>query len=93
MWGESLDQVPLHWPLWVCVPIIQILLAFSVLVGQGASARAGIAMGRNDYEEAGVLLGNSFVILTVISAVLCSILLIFRKPVLMAFGASVNTLI
>lgn len=78
--------------LGVCVPIIQILLAFSVLVGQGASARAGIAMGRNDYEEAGVLLGNSFVILTVISAVLCSILLIFRKPVLMAFGASVNTI-
>lgn len=78
--------------LGVCVPILQILMAFAALVGQGASPRAGIAMGKNNYDEANRLMGNSFVLLTFLSIALGAVFAVFRRPLLLLFGASANTI-
>jgi len=78
--------------LGICVPVIQILMAFALLVGQGAAPKAGIAMGQKNYEEANRLLANSFVLLTLLSAVFGSLFFVIRRPLLLAFGASANTI-
>ncbi len=76
----------------VCMPIIMIVTAFAALVSNGGSPRASMAMGKGDYEGAEKILGNSFSLQIVISVVLTAILLLYNRPLLMAFGASENTI-
>ena len=76
----------------VCMPIIMIVSAFAALVGYGGSPRASILMGKNDNESAEKTLGNCFFLQILISLVLTALLLIFNKSLLMAFGASENTI-
>lgn len=51
-----------------------------------------MAMGRGDHEEAEKILGNSFCVQLLISAALTIALLLFNRPLLLAFGASENTI-
>lgn len=76
----------------VCMPLIMIVSAFAVLVGYGGAPRASIFMGKNDKESAQRTLCNCFVVQIVISVVLTVLLLIFNRPLLLAFGASENTI-
>lgn len=76
----------------VCMPLIMIVSAFAALVGYGGAPRASIFMGKNDKESAERTLGNCFVVQIVISAVLTVLLLLFNRPLLLAFGASENTI-
>lgn len=78
--------------LGVCFPIIMIVSAFAYLVSSGGAPRASIAMGKDDYKSAEKILGNCFVVQIIISIVLTSVLLIWGEPLLMAFGASSNTI-
>lgn len=48
--------------------------------------------GRGDHEEAEKILGNSFCVQLLISAALTIALLLFNRPLLLAFGASENTI-
>lgn len=76
----------------VCMPIIMIVTAFAALVSNGGAPRASMAMGKGDYKGAEKILGNSFSLQIVISVVLTAILLLYNRPLLMAFGASENTI-
>ena len=76
----------------VCMPIIMIVSAFAALVGNGGAPRATIYMGKKDNDIAERILGNCFTAQIIISAVLTMVLLIWNRDLLLAFGASENTI-
>ena len=76
----------------VCMPLIMIVSAFAALIGTGGAPRASIFMGRGDKESAEKIIGGCFSLQLVISLVLTVVLLIFGEKLLLAFGASENTI-
>ena len=76
----------------VCMPLIMIVSAFASLVGYGGSPRASIFMEKNDFPTAEKILGNCLTLLVILSAGLTALLLIWNRPLLLAFGASENTI-
>ena len=81
----------------LCYPIITIISAFSLFAGSGGAPLAAIQLGKAERDpsarrEAEAILGNSCILLGVFSVALTSIFLIFRRPILFAFGASTSTI-
>ena len=76
----------------ICMPIIMVVSAVAALVGSGGAPRASIAMGEGKNDIAERILGNCFALQIGISVILTAILLIFNRPLLLAFGASENTI-
>lgn len=76
----------------VTFPLILIISAFSALIGMGGAPRAAIKMGAGDNEGAEKILGNCTSVLIGLSVALTTVFMIFRDPLLMAFGASENTI-
>ena len=76
----------------VCMPIIMLVAAFAALVSSGGAPRASIFMGEKDNESAEKTLGNCFSLQIVVSVILTAVLLIWNKDLLLAFGASENTI-
>lgn len=72
----------------VTFPILMIISAFSAFVGMGGAPLASIKMGQGDHAGAEKILGNSVTLLISISVILTGIFLVFRRPMLYAFGAS-----
>ena len=78
--------------LGVCFPIIMIVSAFASLVSSGGAPRASIEMGKKNNDLAEKILGNCFTTQIFISIALTVLLLIFGEELLLAFGASDNTI-
>lgn len=76
----------------VCMPLIMIISAFAALVGNGGAPRASILMGKGDKDKAEKILGNCFTTQLIISVILTFLMYIFNRPLLLAFGASDNTI-
>lgn len=76
----------------VCMPLIMIVSAFAALISSGGAPRASIYMGKNEMDTAEKTLGNCFSLQVVVSIVLTVILLLFNRDLLLAFGASENTI-
>lgn len=57
-----------------------------------AAHPASIALGKKQTAEAEQILGNCFVTQLLVSAVLTAVVLIWNRPLLLAFGASTNTI-
>lgn len=76
----------------VCMPLIMIVSAFAALISNGGAPRASIFMGRGDMESAERTLGNCFTMQLIVSAVLTAALLLWNQDLLLAFGASENTI-
>lgn len=76
----------------VCMPIILIVSAFAALVGSGGAPRASIFMGKKDLESAERTLGGCFGLQIIVSIILTTVLLIWNRDLLLAFGASSNTI-
>ncbi len=76
----------------VAFPIIMIISAFSALIGMGGAPLAAIKMGEKDNDGAEKILSNSFSSLIIIGIILTIGFLIFKEPILWAFGASYNTI-
>ena len=76
----------------VTFPILTLISAFSYFVGSGGAPQAAISMGRGDNDYAEKILGNCFASLIFISVILTVFILIFKRNILMAFGASQNTI-
>ncbi len=74
--------------LGLCMPLISLVIAFASLFGTGGAPLCSIARGKGDLDEAEKILGNSFTMLLLTGAVLTAAGLIFKKPLLYAFGAS-----
>lgn len=78
--------------LGVCMPLIMIVSAFAALVGTGGAPRASIAMGKGKQEQAQEIMGGCFTMQLIVSAILTAVLLIWNEDLLLAFGASENTI-
>ena len=79
----------------VCMPIILVVSAFSSFSATGGAPRApraSIYMGRQDHETAERILGGCFALQICISTVLTAVLLLWSRDLLLAFGASENTI-
>ena len=78
--------------LGITFPILILITAFANLVGMGGSNRASIAMGQGNYPAAVKILSNCFTLIVMFSLSLGAVFMIFKKPILMVFGASEVTL-
>ena len=78
--------------LTVAKPFMDICAAFGSLVGVGASSLLAIYLGEKDYERANRVLGNVIVLNIILSSVVMVAGLIWLDPILMAFGASEDTI-
>ena len=77
----------------LCVPIITLISAFTMLVAQGGAPRAAIEMGKGDIKKSEKILGNCFVLLLAFSVVLTVLFSVFGEKLLMLFGASEETIV
>ena len=75
----------------ICFPVITLITAFTYLFGNGGSPLCAMEMGRGNRDEAEKLMGNTFSMLLITSAVLMAVGYLFHRPVLYAFGASDTT--
>ena len=73
------------------MPIMTIILAFGMLIGIGTSARISLKLGQGKKDEAEKHIGNAFILILIISAVITIIGLIFLNPILNIFAASPET--
>ncbi len=76
----------------VCLPLIMLISAFAAFVSMGGAPRASIFLGKGDKARAEKTLGNCAVLLVCVAAALTVVFLIFAEPLLLAFGASSNTI-
>lgn len=75
----------------ITLPIMTIILAFGMLVGMGTSARISLKLGQHKKDEAEHHLGNAFILILILSALITVIGLVFMRPILTLFGASADT--
>lgn len=78
--------------LGVCLPIIMLLSAFASLAAMGGAPRASIEMGKGDMKQAERIMGACTALLWTLSAILTGALLIWNRPLLLAFGANEETI-
>lgn len=76
----------------VCMPLIMLISAFAALASMGGAPRSSILMGKGDKEEAERTLGNCTMFLILLAVILTVVLFLYAKPLLLAFGASENTI-
>ena len=76
----------------VAMPIIMIISAFSYLIGSGGAPLTAIKMGEKNNDEAEKIMSNSFSMLLIIGVSLTIVFLLFKEPILWAFGASETTI-
>ncbi len=76
----------------ICMPLIMIVSAFAALISSGGAPRASIFMGQGDNCAAEKTLGGCFCLQIILSCLLTAALLLFNRPLLMAFGGSDNTI-
>ena len=69
-------------------PIVTLIMAFTALFGNGGVPLFSMARGDKDEEKAADILGNAFGLLVISAVLLTTICMVFRRPILFAFGAS-----
>ena len=73
-------------------PLGLIYMGFSALIGVGSNALFSIRLGEHQTEEARRILGNGFILLTVVSCILTAISYAFLDPILKILGADSEVL-
>ena len=76
----------------VTFPVLLLVSAFAQLIGSGGAPLAAIELGKKDQDKAQKMLGNAIASLIIIGLLLTVIFEIIKRPLLMAFGASENTI-
>ena len=74
----------------VVFPLVMIGLAFSLMMGDGASAYLSLKLGEKKKKEAQIGIGNGIILSTIISILFCSITLLFLPKLLNFFGCTDN---
>ena len=72
----------------ITFPVITLIMAFTVLFGNGGVPLFSMARGAKEIEKAKRIQGNSFFLLLAGAAVLMAVCYLFCEPVLFLFGAS-----
>jgi len=73
-------------------PIMLIMMAFGMLIGIGAGVRISINLGKKDYARAEWVLGNSFVLMIIVSVIITIIGFLIKDPLLRMFGVGDDTM-
>ena len=76
----------------VTFPILMLISAFAAFAGMGGAPLASIRLGAGDRDGAEKILGNSVAMFLGTSMVLTVVFSLFKTPILMAFGASPDTI-
>lgn len=76
----------------VCGPIVTMLGSVAFWVGVGGSPLVSIRLGEGRREQAKQIVANAFLLLIVMSLALMGVAYATRRPALMLFGASPETL-
>lgn len=76
----------------VTLPVITLIAAFSAFAGAGGAPLAAIELGKRDERKVSLIMGNSAWLLVFFSIVLTIGFLLFKVPILYAFGASSKTI-
>lgn len=71
----------------IAFPIMNVIMAFGMLVGLGTASLISIRLGQKRKDEAEQILGNAFILTIIISSLLSVTGLFFLKPMLIGFGA------
>ncbi len=72
-------------------PIMIIMMAFGMMVGMGAGVRISLNLGKKDFDRAEKVLGNSFVLMIIVSAIITAIGFAISDPLLRFFGINAET--
>ena len=75
----------------VCGPVVTLISSFAFLVGLGGAPLMAIRMGEGNRKGAEKILANCTVMLGILAVLLTVLFLIFKRPLLMTFGASETT--
>lgn len=78
--------------LGVCFPVIMFVSAISALVGVGGGSRAVVRMGEGKTDQANAILGSCATLLVILALAVTVILQIIKRPMLLLFGATENTI-
>ena len=76
----------------VCMPIIMFVSAFAALISGSGAPRASIYMGQNNNDAAEKTMGSCFSLQIIVSLIITAVLMLFSEDLLLAFGASTNTI-
>ncbi len=68
-------------------PIMIVMTAFGMLIGLGASVQVSLSLGRKDMETAQRILGNTVVLVFIVSLAVTVIGFAVKEPLLRLFGA------
>ena len=74
--------------LTICFPIFIIFMAISMLIGVGGTTLAALRLGEKEYDEAQVLLGQAFILITGSLIVVAALMYMFIEPLLAFCGAT-----
>lgn len=72
----------------VTFPLVTVMLALSLLIGNGAAAYISLQMGKGETAVVKKVLGNAFALAVGVGAVIAVVSTIFLKPLLRLFGAT-----
>lgn len=78
--------------LGISFPILTLISAFSAFVGAGGAPLAAIQLGKGNREKAEKILGNGVTVLLFFSVILTAFFMVWKTPLLYAFGASDDTI-
>ena len=75
----------------VTMPIVSVIMGLANLCDTGGAPLCSMARGRGDNEDAERTMGNAFALLLVIGLIATTLLMLVKRPMLYAFGASDDT--
>lgn len=78
--------------LTITFPVMNISSAIGVLIGAGSSAKVSILLGAKDKRGAEMTLGNSLTLIVVNACIYLTLMRLFLDDILIAFGASPESL-
>lgn len=72
----------------ISFPIMMFILAVSIMIGLGAASLLSISLGRKDYEQADIIVGNALFLVVIFGISLTIVGTVFINRILILFGSS-----
>lgn len=76
----------------ISFPIMMFILAVSIMIGLGSASLLSISLGRKDYENADIIVGNALFLVAVFGISLTVVGTLFIDRILILFGSSPDIL-
>ena len=76
----------------VAFPLVTIMMALALMVGNGSAAAISLSLGRGDSSACRKIIGNALMLNLVFSGAIMAVVLTFMDPVLVFLGAQPNVM-